>query len=221
MPVDYIAYIQQLDTLLDLYTGWRGTARQRDLSDIPETDRQGLVTRSVAAIERITGARSTYVAEVKRLIDKTPYLHVHTPGVMGVVQALRDDLKAGSIQDLAATVHADVFSNFLDMAQHLNDTGYKDAAAVITGSTLESHLRELAIKNGVAILDSHGKPAKASQLNADLAKVGAYNMLDHKSITAHLELRNNAAHGDYTKYTKDQVNNLISSITGFISRTPA
>lgn len=44
-------------------------------------------------------------------------------------------------------------SEFLDMSQHLNEAGYKDAAAVIAGSTLESHLKELAVKNGIC---SHG-----------------------------------------------------------------
>lgn len=53
---------------------------------------------------------------------------------MGVVQALLDDLKNNYVQSLVERVHADTFSNFLDMAQHLSEAGYKDAAAVIAGS---------------------------------------------------------------------------------------
>ncbi len=37
------------------------------------------------------------------------------------------------------------------MAEYLLKEGYKDPAAVITGSTLEEHLRKLCIKNGIDI----------------------------------------------------------------------
>ena len=53
------------------------------------------------------------------------------------------------MDSLAALAHAEVFADFLEMAQHLLDVGYKDAAAVIAGSALEAHLRQLAVKTGV------------------------------------------------------------------------
>jgi hypothetical protein len=40
------------------------------------------------------------------------------------------------------------------MGKYLNDQGYKDAAAVIIGSTLENHLRNLAIKNNILVVDT-------------------------------------------------------------------
>jgi hypothetical protein len=58
---------------------------------------------------------------------------------------------------------------------------YKDAAAVIAGSTLEEHLRKLAQKNGVAIEKADGAPKKADALNADLAGAGAYNKLEQRA----------------------------------------
>jgi len=188
--MDYSAFIGQLDSLLALHQGMQMRSQHNDLSDISKTDRQGLVTRCVAAIERITGPRSTYSNDVQRLIKQSPQLHLHTSAVLGVVQALRDDLAAGSLQSLSALAHAEVFSDFLDMARYLNDAGYKDAAAVIAGSTLEGHLRELATKNGIAINDGAGKPVKADKLNADLAKAAVYQLLDQKSVTAYLDLRN-------------------------------
>ncbi len=35
------------------------------------------------------------------------------------------------------------------MAEHLLDEGYKDAATVIAGSSLEPHLRQLCQKSGI------------------------------------------------------------------------
>ena len=144
-----------------------------------------------------------------------------TLALLGVVQALREDLGSGYLQTLSEIAHAGIFSDFLEMADHLNGAGYKDAAAVVAGSTTESHLRELATKNAIPTHDVSGHPTKADKINADLAKATVYGVLDQKSITAFLDLRNRAAHGKYSEYTKDQVSNLISGITDFIKRTPA
>jgi hypothetical protein len=106
------------------------------------------------------------------------------------------------------------------MADHLTRSGYKDAAAVIGGSTLESHLRELCVKHEVAT-DVAGNPKKADVMNADLVKAGAYTKLDQKNVTAWLGLRNDAAHGKYGEYDKGQVALLLSGIRDFVGRTPA
>jgi hypothetical protein len=144
---------------------------------------------------------------------------------MGVVLALRDDIKQGYIQTLAELVHGEIFADFLEMAQHLVDSNYKDAAAVICGSTLESHIRKLCLKNGIALeevgKDGGLKPKKADLLNAELAKAQAYSLIDQKSITAWLDLRNKAAHGNYGQYSADQVVLFISGVRDFIARNPA
>ncbi len=114
-----------------------------------------------------------------------------------------------------------MFGDFLEMADHLLSGGFKDAAAVIAGSTLEGHLRQLAEKVGIPSTDAEGHPMKADRLNADLVKDGAYEKTDQKAITAWLGLRNDAAHGDYEKYEAGQVGPMIAGIRDFIRRKPA
>ena len=109
---------------------------------------------------------------------------------------------------------------FIEMAKQLAKSGYKDAAAVICGSTLESHLRELCKKYGIAT-EVGGRPKKADRMNAELAKATAYSALDQKIVTAWLGLRNEAAHGEYSVYDEKQVDDLISGAEHFIARTPA
>ncbi len=218
--MDYSIFIKQLDAFLAAYKTMQNQSKHKDLSDLPKEDRQGLVTRSIVAVHRVTGLNSTYSLEIERLMKRLPALHLHTSSVIGIVQALRDDLNDGYVQNLQEVVHAEVFSDFIEMAQHLNETGYKDPAAVLAGSALEVHLKKLSIKNGIAI-DIDGKPVKADKLNADLAKANVYGLLDQKSITAYLDLRNKAAHGQYSEYAKDQVSNLILGVTEFMKRNPA
>lgn len=217
---DKLVTEKQLGSIIDEHAGFQGKARHKDLSDLPKEDRQSLVTRAIAAIHRISGRRSTYSLEVERILERTPELHLHTSSIIGVAKALKEDVAAGYLQSLVELVHGDIFADFLDMALHLQETGYKDAAAVICGSTLESHLRGLCVKHAVPTA-ANGKALKADQLNAELARCGSYPGMDQKSVTAWLGLRNKAAHGDYRSYSPQQVALFVSAVRDFIARTPA
>jgi hypothetical protein len=107
------------------------------------------------------------------------------------------------------------------MAAHLLDEHYKDAAAVIAGSTLEEHLRQLSIVRGLSVeMTNAGRlvPLKADSLNSALVAAKAYEKLDQKSVTAWLDLRNKAAHGQYGDYTIDQVRLMVDGIRDFFVR---
>jgi len=211
--------------ILQDFLSFRSKSQYDDLSDLPKDERQALVSRAIAAVHRITGPSSTYAKEIERLFIKLSHLHEHTTSVIGVVKALLADLKAGYIQSLVEIVHGETFGDFLEMAQHLHDSKYKDAAAVIAGSTLEAHLRELCQKAGISIepqkADRAVTPKKADHLNSELVAGGAYSKLDQKNVTAWLDLRNKAAHGKYNEYTAEQVGLLIAGIRDFLTRHPA
>lgn len=85
------------------------------------------------------------------------------------------------------------------MAQHLFDETYKDAAAVIAGSSLEAHLRRLAGKNDVDVtfLDKQGetRPRSIDSINVDLCKADVYDLNNQKQIVAWMGIRHEAAHG--------------------------
>jgi len=217
--------IKRLNSILEEYKSFQAKSKHNDLSDLPKADRQSLVTRGIAAINQITGSTSVYAAEINRILVQTPKLHLHTSSIMGVVQALKNDIEAGYIQTLAELIHGELFADFLEMAQYLCEEGYKDAAAVITGSTLESHIRKLCNKTGVSIeqadKDGNIRSVKADSLNSELAKADAYSKLDQKNVTAWLGLRNKAAHGQYSEYTADQVVLFFSGVRDFIARIPA
>jgi hypothetical protein len=223
--VNFKIFEAQLDAILIAYSEIQKRARYDDLSDIPSEDRQSLVTRGIATIERIAGRNSTYAKEVARLLVKWPHLHIHTPYILGVVQALRDDVREGYLTSVVSLAHGEIFADFFEMAEHLHDSGYKDAAAVISGSALEAHLRALCSKHDISVDETKGDgtsvPKKADRINNDLAGANVYSKLDQKNITAWLDLRNKAAHGRYTEYTAEQVALVLSASRDFIARNPA
>lgn len=218
-------FVNQIDAILGAYGSLRNRTQLDDMSNLPEHERQVIVSRSIAAIDRIAGPNSTYAAEVRRVLTTSPRIFQHLNQVAGVLGALRDDVAAGYLQTAVELAHGEVFSDFLEMAQHLVDHGYKDAAAVIAGSALEGHLRALAAKENVPLVDQKPDcslvPRRADRLNAELASAAAYGKLEQKSITAWLDLRNKAAHGEYEKYVIDQVRLLIDGVRDFVVRYPA
>jgi hypothetical protein len=139
---------------------------------------------------------------------------------VGSLLALRKDYDRGYLQTFEELVHADTFASFIDMAESLHAQGYKDAAVVIAGTVLEQHLRDLARRNNI-VIETNGKYKKAEALNTELASQNVFNKLDQKSVTSWLGLRNDAAHGNYNGYTKEQVRLMIDSVQNFMVRCPA
>jgi len=219
-------FTQQIDAVLAYRQVMRKKGEHEDLSGLPSWEYERIKTMALAAIQQIAGADSVYAQQANDASKpKNPegnYQSYRT--VIGILESLHEALAADYLDTAAELIHASVFADFLEMSQHLLDEGYKDASAVITGSSLEAHLRQLCSKHGIdtIITTSSGlKPKKADRMNADLTKAKVYSELDQKNVTAWLDLRNKAAHGEYEKYNPDQVGLLISGVQDFITRNAA
>jgi hypothetical protein len=221
MGFDKEAAISQIDAVLAAATEARGRSQYDDLSDLgSENDK--LVTMCAATVQRLAPIGSVYAKTIESATAQwQSQNHMVLPSAIGALEALRADYEAGNLASLPELIHAELFADFLEMADHLLDGGYKDAAAVIAGSTLEGHLRQLAEKTGIPTTNQDGSPLKADRLNADLTKAEAYDKTDQKSVTAWLGLRNHSAHGEYDKYEAGQVGPMIAGIRDFIRRKPA
>lgn len=103
------------------------------------------------------------------------------PSIKGVLESLSNDMSAGYMKSITEIIHGDLFSDFLEMADHLNESGYKDPAAVIAGAALESHLRKLPLKFEIPI-EKGGKYLKADRISAELKNNDIYNALGHKNV---------------------------------------
>lgn len=212
---------KQLNSVITEYEEARSKSQYSDASDvISNIQITDLQTRCIAAIERIAGKHSIYFEQAIEISKKKTHVYNHVAEQIGVAKALLSDIENDYLISFEEIIHGDLFADYLEMSAHLEQNGYKDAAAVLAGSTLEAHLRQLCNKHGVATA-SGTKTKKADALNAELVNAQAYTKSDQKSVTAWLGIRNNAAHGNYNEYTRDQVKLLIDSIRDFIRRNPA
>jgi hypothetical protein len=172
-------------------------------------------------ISRFAPPNSQYLEGMKAILKKNGISNANNiPHIVGILMALKIAYEAGYLATVSDLLHADMFSSFIDMATYLLSEGYKDPSAVIVGSVLEEHIRQLCIKSNIPV-EVSGRPKKTEQMNADLATQTIYSKLDQKSVTSWLDLRNKAAHGRYGEYSKEQVALLIQSVQDFITRNPA
>ena len=180
-----------------------------------------ITARGGQLIARLYGSDSHYFQTFKDAtqIEYFNAMHSncydHVASVVGIFKAVRRDIESGMLANFRRSIQAEVFADFLDMAEHLHREKYKDAAAVLLGAVLEDSLRKIADANGVDILDSKGKPLTIDPLNIALAKKGVYNALVKKQITSWANLRNDAAHGHFDKYDSAQVQQMLLFVQNF------
>ena len=131
---------------------------------------------------------------------------------LGILRADKDDYENGYLFDTKTLIEAEVFDEFLEQAEELFKKGYYQPAAVIAGCVLEDGLRKLCVRNSITL------PAKATidPMNVELSKAGIYTKLVQKKITALADLRNKAAHGEWSEFTKKDVEDMIRDVRRFM-----
>lgn len=180
---------------------------------------QEFETASLSFILNLYGENHPYYTRFKETVSR------HKPNDVeagrGILNSIKTEIEKGWLTTVKGLVSAEIFSDFLETAEYLLEQRYKDPAAVIVGSTLEEHLRQLCRKNNISVEDLKGGkliPKRADSLNNDLYAANIYNKLDQKNITAWLDLRNQAAHGHYSEYKQEQVDNMLKGVMEFMTR---
>ena len=180
-----------------------------------------IAARGGQLITRLYGSDSPYFQLLKTATQVKGFNtifrrnHRHVSDLVGIFKAVEHDIKSGMLANFRSLIQAEIFADFLDMAEHLHRENYKDAAAVLLGAVLEDSLRKVADGNGVNILNSNGKPLTLDPLNIALAKKGVYNALVQKQITSWANLRNDAAHGHFDRYDSAQVQQMLLFVQKF------
>lgn len=217
---DLVARIDEIIVLGKQVLATKYTAQGRlSVAYVQSAPMAGFRAAALSFIDRVYGSDHSHF---KQFYDRTKSSYAgDAERGLAILQAIRDEIAGGWLVTVKGMVAAELFSDFLDMAEHLLDRGYKDAAAVMIGSVLEEHLRQLCHRHSVDLYDEKDEKLisrKADRLNAELAKKSVYNSLDQKQIIAWLGLRNDAAHGKYDQYTAEQVKQLLDGVIGFMAR---
>jgi hypothetical protein len=180
-----------------------------------------MTARGGQLITRLYGKESRYF-EIYQAATKTPHFttmhsnyYEHVSNIVGLFKGIKHDLEAGMLLNMKSLLQAEMFADFLDMAEHLVGEGYKDASAVILGAVLEDSLRKIADACGISTIGSKGKPLTIDPLNVAVCKSGVYGPLVQKQVTSWANLRNDAAHGHFDNYDVAQVKQMLLFVQKF------
>ncbi len=180
----------------------------------------GFRSASLSFIQNLYGEKHTYYKDFDERVKGDGLSE--TKSGLNILSSIKAEIENDWLLSIKELVTSEIFADFLEMSKHFLDFKYKDPAAVMIGSTLEEHLRQLCNKHSVdTTFEKNGDlvPKKANLLNADLVKAGAYGVLEQKNVTAWLDLRNRAAHGKYSEYTIEQVDLMYQGVLNFIMST--
>lgn len=92
-------------------------------------------SQSRAFLINLVGPTHPYVQEFEVRVSQPDRDPVEMG--QGILRAVKSDLEAGFLQKIKLLVEAELFSDFLDMAEHLLQTGYYSPAASLAGAVLE------------------------------------------------------------------------------------
>lgn len=175
--------------------------------DIPAS--HAWATSALGLVQRVFGIESVHAVHLQERYRAFRKYDSELAQAAAIFGAAKEDYEGGYLFTIRGLVRAEANQDILVQAAALLDAGHKDPACVVAGVALEQSIKELAARFGVEM-------AKADRLNAELCKKGAYNIAKQKQLTAWLDLRNRAAHGEWNSYSAPDVKDLISGVERFV-----
>lgn len=151
-----------------------------------------------------------------RLFDKDVTVARHEDAVKGhgIIKAAREDIRGGYLTSLADLAAADVFTDFLDMAEHLLECSYKDPAASLIGAVLEDGLKRIARHSDIEVKERDDIQA----LNGRLGAKQVYPRLVQQQVQVWNSVRNSADHGNFSEYDADRVKAMLLDVRSFLAK---
>lgn len=131
----------------------------------------------------------------------------------GILKALKEDLELGYLTKVRDLVSAEIFTDFIEMAQHLLENSYKDSAVSLVGAVLENGLRQISQKHSIDVKSGDD----IGSLNTKLADKEIYNRLLQKQVQAWKAIRDSADHGKFEDYKIDDVKAMLEGVQRFLT----
>jgi hypothetical protein len=177
----------------------------------------------LSLIEYVSQGSEQFASIVKE-IQESAETYLGTRALLGIINGLADDYDNGMLDNLFHRVEAEIAADYLGQAEALLKEGQPGKydhvpAAVLMGAILEKTLRSMCDRQSPAIplVTPTGGHKMLNGLIDDLKKAGVFNELKAKQLRHWADIRNAAAHGDFAKFTRSDVDLMLPGITQFIT----
>jgi hypothetical protein len=206
--------------------GWMGQQTETStFEEWPEVEPKIWRANFTTLMETTIPTESLHWDHIKRVANSPNSRWIITEGLPLLI-AIRADIDAGLMRKLSDRIDSEVTADFLGMAENLlteGTTGQHDhiAAAVIGGAILERAMRSLCGRQTPPIPTfeiKNGKedPKTMNPLIDTLKRAGVLPELKAKQLRAWADIRNAAAHGEFQKIQRNDVEIMLKGITQFL-----
>jgi hypothetical protein len=143
---------------------------------------------------------------------------------LGYLTGLQDIVTKDFLSNVGVRIEAEVASDYMGQAEDLLAQGTKGQhdhvpAAVLSGAVLEKSLRTLCSQQSppIPLQDRNRKRKMMNVLIDDLKDAGLYNENKAKQLRAWAAVRNAAAHGEFNKFDRKDVESMLKAIGDFLA----
>lgn len=174
----------------------------------------GWRAQTLVYLENLTGRDGNYCVAFAKETEHS-YFHYVQAGVE-ILRVVREDISNGHVGKIATQISAEVFTDFVEMAEHLLQSG-NDAvipiAAFICGAVLEDGLRRILRNKAITLKDSED----ISSLSQKCVQNNVYNDVERKRVQFWSDIRNQAAHGRFDQFNRQQVEEMLRGVVQFLA----
>jgi hypothetical protein len=196
--------------LVEATKHFESNPRGRPIERLDVAALQGWRVKARNLLSKACGQDSPHYVDFVKVEDVSNQTFVQMAAhLRAIFEAAHEDFERGMLVTLRAMVRGEVFGDELEQAGELLENGYLTAAAVVAGTVLETTLRELCTRHGIAV-------GTMNKMNADLAKAGAYNLVQQQSVISMAAVRNAAAHGNSAAFGEADVRVMLAGVQAFV-----
>lgn len=229
MALDSKAIIERIDAVYKEYYDWK-------FGSPKGTTDYHIFTLLRSTIEQIAPRNTTYQNHFKTTVQHAVFdntfersvSHDRIDDLGSILLSIRFEYEHGYIGKVENIAYAHVFNDYLEMAEHFlsqsDINGYIDTAAIVICCSLEQHIKRLCIKNNITLtrMTKDGKELyeETSTLNNSLYKKGVYDLRYLEYIKAWIKIRNDVTHGNWGRYAKADIDNMLEGVRLFTRQYP-
>ncbi|MRG90313.1 DUF4145 domain-containing protein [Polyangium spumosum] len=180
-------------------------------------------TSCVTLIEYLSHGSGRLANVVKEIYEQGE-TYLGARALLGIICGLSDDYDNGLLDSMFARMEAEIAADYLGQAEALLKEGQPGKhdhvpAAVLIGAILEKTLRDLCRRQSppIPLVTPAGGPKMLNGLIDELKKAGVFNELRAKQLRHWADVRNAAAHGDFEKFTRADVDSMLSGVGQFLA----
>jgi hypothetical protein len=184
----------------------------------------GILKTSLISLLEFLGANGRHIASRLEDIRGLENTVDGANNLIGMVESLKSDYEAGFLDSLVEFVEDEVAADYLGQAEQLLQEGQPGKydhvpAAVLLGAILEDALRRLCLRQlpPIDVKKPNGDPKTMGTLIDDLKKANVFNELKAKQLRAWADIRNAAAHGEFDKFARQDVEQMKSGVESFLA----